>query len=66
MSSPAYDRIYLDSMRTKIKYLFKLIARNCSDAFDMIKRYMEGEYRRYMDTGNPLYLNKSPRQKLCV
>lgn len=64
MSRPAYDRIYLESMRTKIKYLFKLIARNCPDVFDKIKHYMEGEYRRYMDGGNPLYLNKSPRQIL--
>lgn len=29
----AYDECYLDSMVQKIRYLFKLIARNCEDVF---------------------------------
>lgn len=59
---PAYDECYLDSMIQKTRYLFKLIARNCEHAFHVIKDYMEGEYRKRMDDGNPLYLNKTPKQ----
>lgn len=61
---PAYDVCYLDSMIQKNRYLFKLIARNCNDAFDVIELYMNSKYRRYMDMGNPLYLNKTPKQIL--
>lgn len=61
---PAYDECYLDSMIQKIRYLFKLIARNCEDVFGIITDYMEGEYRQRMDEGNPLYLNKTPKQIL--
>lgn len=64
MNRPAYPEIYLDSMRIKIKYLFRLAARNCTNVYETIKRYMECEYRSYMDMGNPLYLNKSPKQIL--
>lgn len=64
MNKPAYPEIYLDSMRIKIKYLFRLAARNCVNVYETIRQYMEGEYRRYMDMGNPLYLNKSPKQIL--
>ncbi len=64
MNKPAYPEIYLDSMRIKIKYLFRLAARNCANVYETIKRYMECEYRSYMDMGNPLYLNKSPKQIL--
>ncbi len=64
MRTPAYDIIYLDSMKTKIRYLFKLIARNCQEVFAVITQYMECEYREYMDMGNPLYLNKTPKQIL--
>ncbi len=61
---PAYDECYLDGMFQKIRYLFKLIARNCDDVFGVITDYMEGEYRQRMDEGNPLYLNKTPKQIL--
>ena len=61
---PAYDENYLDSMIQKIRYLFKLAARNCEDAFAVIGEYMDGDYREHMDAGNPLYLNKTPRQIL--
>lgn len=61
---PAYDECYLDSMFQKARYLFKLIARNCDDVFTVIAEYMEGEYRQRMDEGNPLYLNKTPKQIL--
>lgn len=60
----AYDECYLDSMLLKHRYLFKLIARNCEDAFAVIVDYMNGEYRKRMDEGNPLYLNKTPKQIL--
>lgn len=61
---PSYDECYLDSMIQKTRYLFKLIARNCESVFEVITAYMEGEYRRRMDEGNPLYLNKTPKQIL--
>ena len=61
---PAYDECYLDSMIQKSRFLFKLIVRNCDNVFDVIIRYMEGEYRKRMDEGNPLYLNKTPKQIL--
>ena len=64
MKMPAYDECYLDSMLQKGRYLFKLIGRNSDQAFDLIKLYMNGEYRGYMDDGNPLYLNKTPKQIL--
>lgn len=64
MRIPAYDECYLDSMFQKTRYLFKLIARNCEDIFKVIADYMEGEYRKRMDEGNPLYLNKTPKQIL--
>ena len=41
-----------------------MIARNCEDAFDIIVQYMNGDYRRNMDLGNPLFLNKTPKQIL--
>lgn len=59
---PAYDESYLDSMITKTRYLFKLIARNSGHPFSDIERYMKSDYRKYMDVGNPLYLNKTPKQ----
>lgn len=62
MKMPAYDECYLDSMITKTRYLFKLIGRNCSDPFLMISKYMKCDYRKYMDMGNPMYLNKTPKQ----
>lgn len=61
---PAYDECYLDSMIQKTRYLFKLTARNCEDAFSTITDYMNGEYRKNMDQGNPLFLNKTPKQIL--
>lgn len=61
---PAYDECYLNSMLQKHRYLFKLIARNCENAFMTITSYMNSEYRKYMDSGNPLYLNKTPKQIL--
>ncbi len=64
MCKTAYDEAYLDSMIQKTRYLFKLIARNCLDVFGTITDYMNGEYRKYMDMGNPLYLNKTPKQIL--
>ena len=60
----AYDECYLDSMLQKHRYLYKLIVRNCEDAFDVITEYMNGQYRKNMDAGNPLYLNKTPKQIL--
>jgi hypothetical protein len=64
MRTPAYDEVYLDGMIKKGRYLFKLIARNCMDVFGVITLYMECDYRRYMDMGNPMYLNKTPKQIL--
>ena len=61
---PAYDEVYLDSMLKKHRYLFKLIGRNCDAAFSIISRYLCCEYRKRMDEGNPLYLNKTPKQIL--
>ena len=60
----AYDECYLDCMFQKHRFLFKLIARNCEDVFEIIEAYMNNEYRKYMDIGNPLYLNKTPKQIL--
>lgn len=54
MNDTAYDPSYLDSMKLSGRYLFKLIARNCPDCFDTIRRYMKSDYRKYMDMGNPL------------
>lgn len=64
MNKPAYDLEYLDSMKRKTRYLFKLIARNCENTFEVIDKYMRCLYRYYMDMGNPLYLNKTPKQIL--
>ena len=65
MITPAYDECYLDSMIKKHRYLFKLIGRYCEDnAFDIIDQYLCCEYRKRMDEGNPLYLNKTPKQIL--
>lgn len=62
MNKVAYDECYLDSMIQKIRYLFKLLARNKKNPFPAIEDYMKGTYRKYMDMGNPLYLNKTPKQ----
>lgn len=64
MSEPAYDACYYDSMILKNRYLFKLIARNAKEPFGVIRDYMKGAFRRAMDLGNPLYLNKTPKQIL--
>lgn len=64
MTIPAYDESYLDSMMQKTRYLFRIIARNSQQAFDVITDYMTSDYREYMDMGNPLYLNKTPKQIL--
>ena len=64
MKMPAYDECYLEGMLQKNRYLFKLMARNCDNVFQVISDYMNGEYRKYMDMGNPLYLNKTPKQIL--
>lgn len=62
---PAYDKCYLDSMLKKHRYLFKLIGRYCKEhTFSTITNYMRCEYRARMDKGNPLYLNKTPKQIL--
>ena len=55
---------YFDSMIQKNRYLFKLIARNTDEPFCVIKDYMKSDYRKAMDFGNPLYLNKTPKQIL--
>ena len=60
----AYDESYLDGMIQKTRYLFRLIGRNCENPFSVIKDYMNGEYRACMDRGNPLYMNKTPKQIL--
>ena len=59
---PAYGESSLDGMITKTRYLFKLIGRNCADPFSAIASYMKSDYRKYMDMGNPMYLNKTPKQ----
>ena len=64
MSEKAYDICYYESMQIKIRYLFKLIARNTTEPFQTIEAYMRCEYRRNMDRGNPLFLNKTPKQIL--
>ena len=40
MNNPAYDSGYLNSAKLSGRYLFKLIARNCSDWFGIIYKYM--------------------------
>lgn len=60
----AYDGSYLDDMKLKCRYLFKLIARNHLDVYYVIEKYMCCEYRAKMDKGNPLFLNKTPKQIL--
>ena len=60
----AYDKCYLDEMLQKHRYLFKLIGRNRTDAFKVIADYMNSDYRKNMDQGNPLFLNKTPKQIL--
>lgn len=64
MKQPAYDTCYLDMMFQKTRFLFRLMERNHLDVFETITDYMTGEYRKYMDMGNPLYLNKTPKQIL--
>lgn len=64
MSKTAYDECYIDDMIQKSRYLFKLIGRNTKEAFQVIDIYLRSEYRRQMDEGNPLYLNKTPKQIL--
>lgn len=64
MEKRAYDSCYLDMMIQKGRYLFKLIGRNAEDVFYTIEAYMTGDYRKHMDMGNPLYLNKTPKQIL--
>lgn len=64
MRMKAYDECYLNGMLQKHRYLYKLIARNCENTFDIIVQYMNGDYRRNMDQGNPLFLNKTPKQIL--
>lgn len=64
MGKKAYDKCYLDDMIQKTRYLFKLIARNTKEPFWTIQEYMKSQYRSYMDMGNPLYLNKTPKQIL--
>ena len=60
MTIPAYDESYLDSMMQKTRYLFRIIARNSQQAFDVITDYMTSDYREYMDMGNPLYHSIRP------
>lgn len=62
MTQTAYDECYINSMILKVRYLFKLLARNKTDVFGAIQDYMRSDYRKYMDQGNPLYLNKTPKQ----
>ena len=64
MNKTAYDMCYYDSMIQKNRYLFKLIARNMDEPFRVIEDYMKSDYRKAMDRGNPLYLNKTPKQIL--
>lgn len=64
MNRPAYDICYLEGVKLSGRYLFKLIARNYPDCFEVIRKYMKSDYRKYMDMGNPLYLNKTPKQML--
>ena len=64
MSNIAYDAVYFDSMIQKTRYLFKLIARNTKNPFQVITEYMCCTHRSYMDMGNPLYLSKTPKQIL--
>ena len=64
MKQVAYDEVYLDAMLQKTRYLFQLIARNTENPFRGISAYMTSSYRKYMDMGNPLYLNKTPKQIL--
>ena len=64
MSKTAYDECYIDSMLQKARYLFKLIGRNAKEPFQVIDDYLRSEYHRQMDEGNPLYLNKTPKQIL--
>ena len=64
MRVSAYDKCYLDEMLQKHRYLFKLIGRNRTDAFKVIADYMNSGYRKNMDQGNPLFLNKTPKQIL--
>ena len=62
MNRTAYDECYLNSMILAARYLFKLLGRNTTDVFSAIRNYMVSEFRENMDRGNPLYLNKTPKQ----
>lgn len=64
MSKVAYDESYYDTMAEKTRYLFKLMARNTENPFPAVTAYMESGYRQNMDKGNPLFLNKTPKQIL--
>ena len=64
MSDTAYDACYYDMRIQKNRYLFKLTARNTDSPFQVIEAYMKSDYRKAMDRGNPLYLNKTPKQIL--
>ena len=64
MSKVAYDESYYDAMAEKTRYLFKLMARNTENPFPAVTAYMESGYRQNMDKGNPLFLNKTPKQIL--
>lgn len=62
MSQKAYDACYFDSMIQKTRYLFKLLGRNAEDPLQSVEEYLTGTDRSCMDTGNPRYLNKTPKQ----
>lgn len=64
MTKTSYDKSYYDSMTEKTRYLFRLIARNTENPFSVIRDYMNSDYRKNMDRGNPLFLNKTPKQIL--
>lgn len=58
----AYDRLYLGATVRTHASLFRILSREGADVFDAIRLYMISFQRSLMDVGNPLALNKTPKQ----
>ena len=58
----AYDRIYLHSVVYHSQALFRIMSDRDENLFDALRLYMISFQRMLMDVGNPLAINKTPRQ----
>lgn len=58
----AYDKIYLHSVVYHSQALFRIMSDRDEDLFDAIRLYMISFQRMLMDRGNPLAINKTPKQ----